>query len=298
MVAHWDGTSFTRGTVSGPAADLYSVFMANPSEGWAVGGVGSTLVILHYTGGTWTQVNSPVQGVILRSVFMTDSNNGWVVGDNGVILRYSGGSWGSVGSLTTNTLRSVFMLGSSDGWAVGDAGTILRYQSMSGLWVNFPPMGGRLNSVYLLDSTHGWAVGDGGTILHYDGSIWTPVAGFVSANLNSVFQVNPQNAWAVGDSGTIIQWTGISWYPVTQSPSLPGNPDLNSVFLVSTGFGLIVGGTAGAGSQGTVLRIPGTNPIPEMPSTQIVLAMVLLVAVTAISIRRKQTTTVSSFTQS
>ena len=270
VLAHWNGASYTRGTVLGPAADLYSVFMVSSSEGWAVGGIGTTPVILHYVGGGWSSFPAPLSGVILRSVFMTDSNNGWAVGDNGVILRYAGGSWGSVSSQTTNTLRSVFMLGSSDGWAVGDGGTILRYQSISGLWISYPsPTSARLNSVFLSDSSHGWAVGASGTILHYDGTTWGSVAqSFASANLNSVSQLNSQNAWAVGDSGTILQWNGYGWYPAVPSPPLAGNPNLNSVFLDSSGYGLIVGGIAAPGAQGTIVTISGANPITNQYTAQ------------------------------
>lgn len=284
VVVHWDGNSFTRGVVSGPAADLYSVFMVSSSEGWAVGGVGSSPLVLHYTGGTWTQVPTP-SGFVLRSVFMVDSSNGWAVGSAGTILRYSSGSWASVFSPTTMTLRSVYMLGASDGWAVGDGGELLRYQAAGGQWTKFPsPTGAQLNSVSLSDLSHGWAVGAGGTILHYDGTLWVSVANFASANLNSVFQVNPQEAWAVGDSATILQWTGMSWYPVTPSPALSGNPNLNSIFMTSPSFGLIVGGSPGPGSQGTLLQIPQMiNPIPEFSALQIVLAAIFIVGLTITS---------------
>ncbi len=280
IVTHWNGFSFTRGTVSAATSDLYSVFMVGPSDGWTVGGVGTSPIILHYTGGSWTQVPVPVNGVILRSVFMVDSNNGWAVGDQGTILHYSGGLWGAVSSPTTNTLRSVFMLDSSDGWAVGDAGTMLRYQALSGQWVNMPsPTGARLNSVYISDSGHGWAVGAGGTILHYDGILWVNVADLVSTNLNSVFQVSPQDAWAVGDSATILRWTGISWLPTTPSPPIAGTPDLNSIFILSNGFGLIVGASPVAGSQGTILQLPAINPIPELQQTPIWLMVALITTI-------------------
>lgn len=290
-VVHWNGVSFTRGSVLGQISDLYSVFMVSPSDGWAVGGVGSTPMILHFTGGTWTQVPTPVSGVILRSVFMVDSSNGWVVGDMGTILRYSGGSWNAVSSPTANALRSVFMLGASDGWAVGDAGTILRYDGTSGLWVRLTsPTGASLNSVFLTDLNHGWTVGAGGTILHYDGTLWLSVAAFVSTDLNSVVQVNPQEAWTVGDSGTILQWTGISWYPVTPSPSPVGNPDLYSVDLVSSGFGLIVGAPPSGGSQATILLVgQEVRPIPEFDWVEPSLAVVFLTTIITIThVRRRQ----------
>jgi photosystem II stability/assembly factor-like uncharacterized protein len=149
------------------------------------------------------------------------------------------------------------MLGDSDGWGVGDGGTIIKYQGSNGQWQKvIASTGARLNSVFLFDSTHGWAVGAGGTILHYDGSIWTTVPDFVSADLNSVYQTNPQEAWAVGDSATILHWTGISWYPYTPFPPLAGNPDLQSVFMLSNGFGLVVGGPPSPGSQATIYSIP------------------------------------------
>jgi photosystem II stability/assembly factor-like uncharacterized protein len=277
VAVHWNGASFTRGIVSGPPGDLYSVFMVSPSDGWAVGGVAGNTLILHYSSGTWSQVPSPVSGVVLYSVFMIDSGSGWAVGSNGAILRFSGGAWGAVSSPTTRTLRSVYLTAGQDGWAVGDSGELLKYQGINGQWVRMaPPTGAQLNSVALLDSSNGWAVGAGGTILHYDGTIWTVVADLVSTNLNSVALVSPQEAWAVGDSATILQWTGISWYPVTPSSPIAGSPDLNSIYMISASFGLIVGGSPAPGSQGTVLQVPQMiNPIPESPNPEVVTILIL-----------------------
>lgn len=283
VVAHWDGTSSTRATVAGPAADLYSVFMTNPSDGWAVGGVGSTPLILHYTRGSWNQVPAPSTRYVLHSIFMTDSDHGWAVGDGGTILRNSGGSWGAISSPTTNALRSVFMQGDSDGWAVGDGGTIIRYQGSSGQWFKVPgPTSVHLNSVCLLDSSHGWAVGAGGTILHYDGNVWTSVAGSVSKDLKSVFQGTPREAWAVGDSATILHWTGISWYPETPSPPLPGTPDLQSVFILPSGFGLVVGAPPSPSSQATIY------PIPEFTATQMLLIIAFITILVILSRQQRK----------
>ena len=282
VVVHWDGTSFTRGIISGPVGDLYSIYMTSPLEGWAVGGTGTTYLMLHYAGGSWIQTPTPVPGTILRSVFMIDSNNGWAVGSNGVILRWSSGAWGAVSSPTTRTLRSVYMLGASDGWAVGDSGEILRYSN--GLWVRvFSPTSAQLNSIFILDSSHGWAAGAGGTILHYDGNFWLPVATSVSTDLNSIVQTNPQEAWAVGNSATILHWTGFSWNAIVPSPPLAGNPDLKSIFMASSSFGLIVGASLSAGGQGTVLRVPQITPIPEFGLAEILLLVVFMVTLAIIS---------------
>jgi len=284
---HWNGNSFTRGSAYATSTDLYSVSMVNPSEGWAVGGLGSNPAILHFTGGSWVQVPAPPVNGILHSVFMVDAGNGWAVGDNGAILHYSGGSWGVVSAPTPNTLRSIFMVGPSDGWAVGNVGTILRYQS--GQWLTYSSStSASLNSVFFLDSSHGWAVGSGGTLLYFNGVGWVPVAAGVSSKLNSVAQVNPQEAWAVGDSGTILHWNGISWYQTAPSPSISGNPNLNSIFISSNGFGLIVGAPQAAGSQGTILQVSTLNPIPEVTTPQLVLAAVFGAPLIVIQIRRRR----------
>lgn len=286
-VLHWNGNSYTRGSASATTTDLYSVSMVSPSEGWAVGGFGSIPAILHYNGGTWVQTPAPPVNGILRSVFMVDGSNGWAVGDNGAILRYAGGSWGSVSTPTTNTLRNIFMVSAGDGWAVGDGGTIVR--SQNGQWVTYSsPTSASLNSVFFLDSSHGWAVGSGGTILHYDGLLWSPVAAGISANLNSVAQVNPQEAWAVGDSATILHWNGISWYQVSPSPPISGNPNLNSIFISSNGFGLIVGAPQVSGSQGTILQLSALSPVPELLNPQLILAAIIGTAVLISPIRRRR----------
>jgi photosystem II stability/assembly factor-like uncharacterized protein len=145
-----------------------------------------------------------------------------------------------------------------------------------------------LNSVFFLDSSHGWAVGSTGTLLYFNGVGWVPVAAGVSSNLNSVAQVNPQEAWAVGDSGTILHWNGISWYQTAPSPSISGNPNLNSIFISSNGFGLIVGAPQAAGSQGTILQVSTLNPIPEVTTPQLVLAAVFGASLIVIQIRHRR----------
>ena len=285
-LVHWNGYSFTIGNAAATLTDLYSVFMVNPSEGWAVGGLGSSPAILHYTGGAWMQVPAPPVNGILHSVFMVDASNGWAVGDNGAILHYSGGSWGAVSAPTSNTLRSIFMLGSSDGWAVGNGGTIIRYQY--GQWSTYASAtSASLNSLFL-DASHGWAVGAGGTILYYNGIVWTPVATGVSTNLNAVAQVNPQEAWVVGDSATVLHWDGVSWYQVAPSPSISGNPNLNSISISSNGFGLITGAPQVAGSQGTILQVSTLNPIPEATDPQLLLAAVIGILVIITQIQRRR----------
>jgi photosystem II stability/assembly factor-like uncharacterized protein len=125
-------------------------------------------------------------------------------------------------------------------------------------------------------------------MLYYDGSLWTNVAAVVSTNMNSVVQLNPQEAWSVGNSTTILHWTALSWDQVTPSPQPSGNPNLNSIFTLSNGFGLIVGAPSAAGSQGNILRVPTLSPIPEQSEPQALLTAVLVATLSMISIRRRK----------
>jgi hypothetical protein len=58
-----------------------------------------------------------------------------------------------------------------------------------------------------------------------------------------------------------------------------GTPNLNSVFLLSNGNGLIVGSPPTPGTQATVL------PIPEIETTPI--ALVLILAALLVIVRKK-----------
>ena len=153
--------------------NLYSVFIRNVGDTWAVGDDGT---ILHYTAGDgWNTVASPTTHN-LYSVFTFEDINGegWAVGNNGIILHHTGrpqdiGTWSTVTSPTTNTLYSVSMLSTTSGSAVGEGGTIAHYTG--GTWRTVTgPTTHTLYSVSILSTVRvysGSAVGDVGTILLY-----------------------------------------------------------------------------------------------------------------------------------
>jgi photosystem II stability/assembly factor-like uncharacterized protein len=175
IIIHYDGNEWQRvfapayykqflGMVNKtiPGDGLTSVVMLSPREGWAVGGKGATL---HYIGGKWQWVRSPVR-TDLTSVAMISASEGWAVGEKGTILQYTGGQWRQGASPTTEYLTSVAMGSSADGWAVGFGGTILHY--VQGKWiVASSPTTKDLYSVAMVSANEGWAVGNDGTILHY-----------------------------------------------------------------------------------------------------------------------------------
>jgi len=56
-------------------ASLESVFLASPTDGWAVGED-----ILRWDGTNWKKITAPLSKGIYRSIFQIDSSEGWVVG--------------------------------------------------------------------------------------------------------------------------------------------------------------------------------------------------------------------------
>jgi photosystem II stability/assembly factor-like uncharacterized protein len=242
VILHFTGGAWNTVTPPPGVYTLKSVFMVNPTEGWAVGEqAGSTSILLHYT----------VTGGV--------------------------GTWGIFpGPPAIGGLDSVFMLGPYEGWAVGDNKTILHYTVTGGVgtW-NIVPVSGsptlssdaNLTSVFMLSPTSGWIVGGiqandsfsaGPVILYWDGLKWSQVAtpsipggissiGHTSATLKSVFCSGPNDCWAAGLPGillaTLFHWDGVAWTHVTTTPALIGEvpPILTSIYLTSPDAGWIVG---------------------------------------------------------
>jgi hypothetical protein len=166
---------------------LFSVFMVNAADGWAVG--------THST---------PIP-------LMANATDECAGGEPATIVHWNGTQWSSVASPTTNNLNSVFMVSAADGWAVGGYGMIIHWDGTQ--WNNVTSIPcDYLSSVFMVNATDGWTVG-GGTIIRWDGVQWSNVASPTTERFNSVFMVSASDGWVAGDSGTIVRWTGTQWIP-------------------------------------------------------------------------------------
>jgi photosystem II stability/assembly factor-like uncharacterized protein len=134
---HWNGTNWAEAP-DAAIIPIYSVFMVNSGDGWAVGALGT---ILHWDGVQWTYVESSTM-YVFYSVFMTSVDDGWAVGEWGTLvpqnyttvdLHWDGNQWTEVGGPTRRPIYSVFMVNSGDGWAVGALGTILHWDGVQ--WI-------------------------------------------------------------------------------------------------------------------------------------------------------------------
>ncbi len=101
--AHYNGKTWTAIQTFTQPMNVTGLSLDSSNDGWAVGTVvtpngqpvvNSTNLVLHYTGGRWTQVNGQ-QAVMsdAPTVSMVSASDGWIVDVNGAILRYHQGAW-------------------------------------------------------------------------------------------------------------------------------------------------------------------------------------------------------------
>lgn len=166
-VVRWSaGTLETMDTPTD--AVLFGVWGSSPTDVWAVGGdpfaEGETDVILHYTGGAWEAVPSPMPaGVALFKVWGRAADDVWVVGQAGVILHYDG-AWEAVESPTEAPLFTVAGNSAGEVWAVGGPpGVALRFDGGGWVTAELPGPASVLNGVDVGEDGSVLIVGSNGT---------------------------------------------------------------------------------------------------------------------------------------
>lgn len=130
-MAHFDGIEW-RDIPGPTTETIRDVDMVSPTEGWAVANSGKQnggSSILHYDGEAW-EIIPPVTNESLAAIDFISPNEGWAVGDT--VLHYTHGTWEEVEipvSLDEENdhLRAVKIVSANDVWAAGINGLILRY---------------------------------------------------------------------------------------------------------------------------------------------------------------------------
>ena len=230
LVAHWDGTNWSRVPVPHPGpqsgSTLNGVSAASASDVWAVGYTGTppglSDWVLHWNGTRWSRVPSPTPagGADLNGVSAVSASDVWAVGSDGTVSKTLAMHWDGTG------------------W------TRLPTPSPGGV------QGSRLLGVASAPDSGAWAVGcygnqtsgaDHTLVLRWTGAGWTrvpaPSPGAASC-LSAVTAVSASDAWAVGRTAgsagaasqtLVLHWDGARWTQVT-SPSPPGgSSELNAV---------------------------------------------------------------------
>jgi len=268
LVEHWDGTSWSvTPTPFLPSDHLHiaSIHADSSTDVWAVGGFRDSqgidrTLILHFDGGSWTQVPSPNPSPDfndLSSVHAVSATDAWAVGtfDNGtanqtLIAHWNGTAWQQVtspdpgGPGSNDELFGVTATSASNAWAVGnveatngnETSLILRWNGLQ--WARVPsPHPGTTSPLLAVDASsasNAWAVGntsDGGLsrtlALHWNGHKWVGAATPSPANpgsgdgLSSVTVPSASNAWAVEGVNGLLHWNGHNWSAVA-TPQPPG----------------------------------------------------------------------------
>jgi hypothetical protein len=291
VIVMWDGMSWV--TVPSPTTmNLYSVVFNSPTNGWAVGGSGTTGVILHYNGSwsEWKAVSftgfagetDTVNGTLYGVTISQDGMNGFAVGSNGIALYWDGTSdtWFGFPDVSPNTLRGVAMAhDSAEAWAVGDAGTIVHWDGTN--WVTMTSNTVTpLYTIQMFNSSAGFAAGgsgNNGTVLMLSGTTWSPYttfrfgggSGTLSSSLNAtIYSMDMSTStlgWASGSDGFTMLWTGAEW-------DCNSNPTMGNLKGISMTHGAGIQAWA-VGDGGAILAFNGTAWVPEYPILAIPILM-------------------------
>jgi hypothetical protein len=223
LALHWDGAAWTEVSpppTSDTRASLTGVAAVSPSDVWAVGRTGTTVLIEHWDGRAWSAVVAPLPGgatsASLAGVSATGPADVWAVGTAGfadgsgrtLVEHWDGRAWWVVtsadaapqrpGARPADHLDAVTALGPADVWAVG--GTI--------------------------DTVSGSGLDDRTVTQHWDGTRWTLVPSpspFGHNLLKAVAAGAGGEVWAFGDGWTdaattvpvatqvILRWDGRAW---------------------------------------------------------------------------------------
>lgn len=296
MIMRWNGTAWTQvpSPSPGPARSILTgVAATSASNAWAVGNTTNSKgtakgLILHWNGGTWTQLPTPGGAIYLQSVAATSARNAWAVGTstggNGLILHWNGTSWKKVASPESTGFDGVAAISSSDAWAwgVGTSGSeIIRWNGTA--WKVTPtPSTVLVNRVAANSAGNAWAVGYSTpatdiktAILRWNGTAWKKVASPSPGSqpvLSGVAVTSASNAWAVGvsykhvggtltSSNLIEHWNGSAWKQVS-GPSLGTASSLLAVTATSAGSAWAIGNTEGSNDStfaGQILRWNGSS---------------------------------------
>lgn len=287
LVLHWNGTSWGQmaspnpggTTKSRDSSTLDSVSAISASNVWAVGSYTNPStrahesLVLHWSGGAWSQVASPNpggttssgSGTNLESVSAISANDIWAAGgylnrktgaDETLVIHWRGSSWiqdsspspGGTKKNDLSDLDAVKAVSSGDAWAVGEYSTAAKSSGRDSL------------------------------VLHWNGAKWGRVpspnssgaAGQRVTNLSGVTALSARFALAVGAfspepstnalESLALRWSGSRWSQLA-SPN-PGGitsvddfTNLSSVSALSASNAWAVGddSDASTGSLDTVV---------------------------------------------
>ncbi len=243
------GNNFTIQTVE--ASSTYtSCFFVDEDNGWVL--VEQDGIYKTANGGDDFTRQYECSGENLLGIYMVNENLGWAVADTGKILKYSGGSWASQVSPTSDLLDDVFFIDANTGWAVGGnfevtSGVILKTINAGSTWtdISSASVTSYIYNVYFNDANTGWIACSAaqGLLKTTDGgSSWVETGDDLGDTEDVVF-VDDNNGWLVENWDTAVFFNttngGISWNQettqVTQTISHLAFPSTTEGYAIGEG---------------------------------------------------------------
>ncbi|MFC1732467.1 YCF48-related protein [candidate division KSB1 bacterium] len=193
---------------------LRDIKFIDPSNGWAVGGWYSSLVV--YTtdsGNTWTELPS-ISNQYLSKVEFVDYDRAWIIGSQTILYTNDGGSTWNQQWSGNSDLYDICFIDSLNGWVLGNIwqtvpeypydGILLRTND-GGLNWTVDSINIGANDIHFRDKNHGWLISGKGIFCTSDGgNSWirqTSIPG------NSLFFTDSLHGWAVGPGHSIRHTT-------------------------------------------------------------------------------------------
>ena len=262
-------------------ANLYGVKLISDNEAWAVGAGGTMLHFYQGRWNDLTRELHPVTlGANIYSIDMVTPTEGWAVGDN-LILHLSGGRWTRIKSPVEGVFKAIDMLppgslnnslgynnGINGSYGTGyGSGT---YGNNFGTGYNAATTGGL---GYIVGESGGSAV-----VLQLNPQMgWQPMATGIEQPLNDVSAIGPNHVWAVGDTGSlqragIYQMQDQTWKKVNFTNALidlkrpTGKYSMRSIKMVNSTQGWAVGEydplfSSVRGKRGAIFRYDSVKDI-------------------------------------
>ncbi len=256
VLAHFDGKSWQLLVDESPVQDTFVSFWGSAgNDVYAI--AGTTNVIGHWDGTSWTMSNVGGSDEAFTGISGTGPDDVWVVGSQ---LWHSDGTGFTPAATQPPASHgpgpaSVYAVAPGDAWLVGPGGTILHWSG--GAFTAYPGVTAQfLQAVWGSGANDVWACGSDGTVVHWDGSAWqASYSTGTTAFLSGGWSGGANDVWIAGDSGTLIHYDGSSF----SSPT-------NGLFTDLAGiWGSAINDIWIVGANGTTLHYDGMlwSPVPS-----------------------------------
>ena len=201
--------------VAGITGILYGVVAVSPSEAFAVGDGG---VILHRSGGSWTQMTSGTTQD-LRGVWAASPTDVWAVGHAGTILRYNGSTWTPITGVTASDCVAVWGAGASDVWVASTAR--VHHYTGSATW-SMTSVAGTLLGLSGTGTNDIWLATENAYLKHYTGTTWGTVMPTGGGADTFTVLATPAAVWTsnITPGSEALRLVGNTWSPFGTSTTI------------------------------------------------------------------------------